>query len=124
MPSLLPEEEFEKRYTNRFRERLTSRGIILKYEEDRAATDLGLHLTPPGSLALSNVRVWFQLKGIHASTLSLAEIEKADIVSIKLNLDHLRFWYAAPEAVYLIVYLEATDEFLGADIRDLNSAGS
>jgi hypothetical protein len=119
MPSLLPEEEFEDRYTNRFRDRLGGRGIILKYERDRAATDLGIHLTPPGSLTLSNVRVWFQLKGIHAATLARADIQNTESVSVRLNLEHLRFWYAAPEAVYLIVYLEAIDEFLAADVRDL-----
>lgn len=119
MPSLLPEEEFEDRYTNRFRDRLSSRGIILKYERDRAAVDIGIHLAPPGTLALSNVKVWFQLKGIHTTTLSSSQLQVAQTVAVSLKLDHLRFWYAAPEAVYLIVYLEATDSFLAADIRDL-----
>jgi hypothetical protein len=99
MPSVVPEEEFEDKYTDRFRDRLRGRGIILKYERDRAATDLGIHLTPPGSLTLSNVKVWFQLKGIQTTTLSREEIEVASAVSVSLKLDHLRFWYAAPEAV-------------------------
>jgi hypothetical protein len=119
MPLVLPEEEFEDRYTIRFRDRLSGHGIIVKYERDRAATDLGIHLTPPGSMALSNVRVWFQLKGIHAATLSRSDLEQVSVVSVSLRLDHLRFWYAAPEAIYLIVYLEALDDFLAADIRDL-----
>lgn len=62
MPSLLPEEEFEDHYTDRFRDRLREHGIVLRYERDRAATDLGIHLAPPGSLELSDVKVWFRLK--------------------------------------------------------------
>lgn len=102
MPSQLPDEEFEDLYTDRFRDRLRGRGIILKHERDRAAIDLGIHLHPPGSLALSNVRVWLQLKGFHATTLSSSQLQKTQTVAVKLKLDHLRFWYASQSPYILL----------------------
>lgn len=35
------------------------------------------------------------------------------------ELDDLRFRYAAPEATYLVVYVEAIDVFLAEDVRDI-----
>lgn len=119
MPQLNPEEAFEDDYTRAFRQRFSRRGIAIKYERDRAATDVGIHLTAPGSLELSSVRVWFQLKGKHSTTLSRDKIDERDFVPIAVSLNHARFWYAAPEAVYLVVFLEATDEFIAEDIRDI-----
>jgi len=40
-------------------------------------------------------------------------------LSLASLLDHVQFWFSSPEPVYLIVYLEAVDEFLAADVRDL-----
>jgi hypothetical protein len=66
MPSLLPEEIFEDGYTAKFKDRFRSSGLVIEYARDRAATDLGIQFTvAPGSLVLSGVRVWFQLKGQH-----------------------------------------------------------
>ena len=36
-----------------------------------------------------------------------------------LPIEHLRYWFAHPEPVYLVVYLEALDRFLAEDVRDL-----
>jgi hypothetical protein len=33
--------------------------------------------------------------------------------------NHLRFWYAAPEPVYLVVYVESVDLFIAEDVRDI-----
>lgn len=119
---LNPEEEFEDAYTSAFEARFRRRGLRLGYKRDRAARDVGFHLTAPGSLELSDVRVWFQLKGVHEETLGRAELDRMDSVSIGLDVDDVKKWYAAPEAVYLVVYLEALDEFVGEDIRDLVDA--
>jgi len=116
------EEVFEDHYTNAFKERFTGRAVLVKYERDRAARDVGAHFTAPGSLELSNVRVWFQLKGVHRETLDAAGLREMDSVPVKLDVADVKKWYAAPEAVYIVVYLEALEEFVGEDIRDLVDA--
>ncbi|HYT79096.1 MAG TPA: hypothetical protein VEQ37_07545 [Actinomycetota bacterium] len=83
---------------------------------------MGFHLTAPGSLELSSVRVWFQLKGVHEQTLSAYALKRIDSVPVDLDVDDVKKWYAAPEAIYIVVYLEALDEFVGEDIRDLVDA--
>src|SRR5205823_1098158 len=88
----------------------------------RAARDVGFQLTAPGSLELSNVRVWFQLKGKHEETLSADALKGMDSVPVALKVKDVMNWYAAPEAVYIVVYLEALNEFIGEDIRDLVDA--
>jgi len=117
--TLTAAENFEDGYTLKFLQRFTGRGVQVSYVRDRAARDVGFHLAAPGSLELSDVRLWFQLKGIHASKLSKDQLALRDYVSVDLALDDVKRWYAAPEAVYVVVYLEATDEFIGEDIRDL-----
>jgi hypothetical protein len=116
---LNPEEVFEDHYTDAFKSRFRGRGIGVAYDRDRAARDVGIHLTAPGSLELSDVRVWFQLKGIHRERYDAATLRSMASVPIVLSADDVKKWYAAPEAVYIVVYLEALDEFIGEDIRDL-----
>jgi len=41
---------------------------------------------------------------------------------VDLSLEDIKKWYAAPEAVYIVIYVEATDEFIGEEIRDLADA--
>jgi hypothetical protein len=36
-----------------------------------------------------------------------------------VGVEHLKFWFAAPEPVYLVVYVEAVDTFVGVDVREL-----
>ena len=116
---LNPEEVFEDEYTDLFVRRFRRRGVAVKYERDRAARELGIHLTAPGSLDLSDVRVWFQLKGLHRETFSAARLAQVTSVPVSLDVEGIKKWYAAPEAVYIVVYLEARDEFIGDDVRDL-----
>jgi hypothetical protein len=63
--------------------------------------------------------VWFQLKGVHSATLPIEEFEAAETVPVDVRLDHLKFWYASPEAIYLIRYVESADIFLAEDVRDI-----
>ena len=116
---LNPEEIFEDEYTDLFVRRFRRHGVTVKYERDRAARDIGVHLTAPGSLDLSAVRVWFQLKGVHRETLDADHLAQKNSIPVSLNVDDIKKWYAAPEAVYIVVYLEAFNEFFGEDIRDL-----
>lgn len=119
-PKIGQQDEFEGLYTERFRGQARPFGEFIKYERDRAAVDIGIHLTTKTNSkfrSVSNTRVWFQLKGIQESTLSLAEYDKASDVTLDLPIEDLKFWYASPEAVYLVVYIEAADHFLAEDIK-------
>lgn len=123
-------DELENRYLPQFEALLSRSGVVIAYRHDRAGIDTGLHLfaqsektTPKGEArpywrALAS-RVWFQLKGIHASTLPAADFAHADQVTVKVGVDHLKFWFASPEPVYLVVYVESVDTFLGIDVREL-----
>lgn len=113
-----PEEiKFERSYTRKFLNLSGSEGVRITYEEDVAAIDLGLHLTAHN--AVTNTRVWFQLKGIHDSTLSLAEFKNQAFASRKIKVKHLRAWYKSPEPVYLVYYIESADLFLADDVRNI-----
>jgi hypothetical protein len=116
-------DQFEREYTHKLTALLAPQGQLLAYESDRAALDLGLHLyarvTSVESL-LSQVRVWFQIKGIRASTLSLDEIAESETIPVSdLRVDHLLYWFAHPEPVYLVLYVEALDAFFAEDVRRL-----
>lgn len=121
-PKVGEHDEFEGIYTERFRGLARPYGEFVKYERDRAAIDIGLHLTEPTNRrfrTVANSRVWFQLKGIHESTLPLAEFSKRPDIPLDLEVGDLRFWYASPEAVYLAVYVESADLFLAEEIKDI-----
>lgn len=111
------EEDFEDIYTNKFNALFVGSGIELKYSRDRGGIDSGWQIKSNGKI--THTRVWFQLKGRHTATLSVSQIEKIDTVPITVDLEHLRFWYAAPEATYVAVYLEAIDQFIAEDVRDI-----
>lgn len=51
--------------------------------------------------------------------MSAAEFDNADHVAVAVAVDHLKFWYAAPEPVYLVAYDESVDTFIGIDVRHL-----
>lgn len=129
-PRIGKHDEFEGIYKEKFRSLARPYGEFVEYERDRAAIDVGLHLTEVAddkvrekfknvSKTVTHTRVWFQLKGLHESTLSLEEFNESSDVPLSLELNQLRFWYASPEAVYLAVYVECADVFLVEDIRDV-----
>ena len=122
VPRIGDDDQFESRYMSRLLARLTEYGAIpVTYQKDRAGLDVGAHVLVEGPTGWTptQVRVWFQVKGKKASTLPLVEYEKGTAIGIRVPVDHLRFWYAAPEPVYLAVYVEAADEFVAEDIRDV-----
>jgi hypothetical protein len=123
MPSIGEHDLFEMRYLAELWRQLVPYGIRIDYSADRAALDGGLHLyrrgAGPGG-QVGDVRIWFQCKGIRDTTLSAADLEKRDQVSVAgISVDHLQFWYSSAEPVYLVVYLEAMDDFVAADVRQL-----
>ncbi len=112
---------------SRLRQILAPSGQLITYETDRAALDLGLQLyesvAPQADARLGQVRVWFQVKGIEASTLCAEEVTQAGEVVLRgLSIDQLRYWFSHPEPVYLVIYLQAMDQFLAQDVRDLVEA--
>jgi hypothetical protein len=122
-------DQFEIRYTARFHLLLSDHGLVVEYTRDRAGIDTGLHFfasdTPMSTDSASSYwrplasRVWFQLKGKHASTLTADDFATASSVPVPVGVDHLRYWFAAPEPIYLILYIESVDTFIGTDVREL-----
>jgi hypothetical protein len=118
-PQQQPEELFEDEYTAKFEGLVRPRGLLVNFRRDRAALDVGIMLNQLGTLELSGTKVWFQLKGMHTETVTADDLARTGHVALSVRLDHLRFWYAAPEATYLVVYVEALDRFLSEDVRDI-----
>lgn len=123
-------DELENRYMPRFEALLSESGVIVGYRRDRAGIDTGLHLFARGEKTTKKgderpywrplaSRVWFQLKGLHTSTMSADEFDNAEHVAVTVGVEHLKFWFAAPEPVYLVVYVESVDTFIGIDVREL-----
>lgn len=105
---------FERKYMERFREFASGFGEFVNYEHDRGARDIGLHLTHPlrsGKERLSTALVWFQMKGVMSTTLSVSEFEKLQKLTISLKVSHLRYWYLQPMPTYLALYIESVDRF-------------
>lgn len=118
-PQQLPEELFEDEYTGKFESLVRRRGLLAHFDRDRARIDVGLMLNKLGTLELSGRKVWFQLKGVHKDTVTADSLGRKGHVAIRIRIADLRFWYAAPEATYLVVYVEAIDRFLAEDVREL-----
>src|SRR5439155_12219319 len=114
-------DAFERRYTAEFKSRTAPFGEFVYYERDRAARDLGVHLTRPaasGAETMSPSLCWFQLKGVQATTLPKAEAEKASDFPLTLSVEHLRFWYLQPDPTWLAYYVESLDEFFVLNVKD------
>jgi|ERR1039457_1795359 hypothetical protein len=115
--------QFEREYTAKFKALLVSRGVFMEYDKD-VGIDLGLHLFSStkrwASRRPSLTKVWFQLKGHTQEAFPANRLASMLLVPCPgLSVDTIRFWLASPEVVYLVVYLEATDEFIGEDVRDI-----
>lgn len=114
-------DTFERIYMGKFLAIASRFGEFVKYERDRAARDIGLHFTSSksgGGEVVAPSLVWFQMKGIQEGTLSKENFESADSISINIQLNHLQFWYIAPEPTYLVIYVEAVSEFFVTNIKE------
>lgn len=114
--------KFEERYVNAFEARARQRGILLTYDRDQAAIDRGLHLTAEIDdyyEGVTNTRVWFQFKGQGEKTTSREKFDAATHVAVSVEIDHLRQWYKDSDPVYLVVYVEAANDFFAVDVREL-----
>lgn len=115
------ESEFEKVYSTKFRLLVADHGLFVEYPLDRAALDMGLHLTQNDGeqSRVSSSRIWFQLKGVRQQTLPRKKFGLLKEVAIQVRLEHLKFWFAAPEPIYVALYIESVDLFLVEDVRDI-----
>ncbi len=120
-PTIGDSDQFEGAYTQEFKALACKQGEFVLYERDRAAIDLGVHLTRPATSGreLSHTRIWFQLKGIRATTLPRAEYDQLSEISLQVRLDHLKFWFASAEPIYLALYVECVNKFLVEDIQEI-----
>ncbi|WP_170849490.1 DUF4365 domain-containing protein [Azotobacter beijerinckii] len=105
----------------KFEKLATHHGVFVKYERDRAARDIGLHLTKDsksGKKQVTNSLVWFQMKGVMATTLKKEAFEAAQGVSLSMDVEHLRHWFLDKEPTHLIVYVESADQFLVMNLQN------
>jgi hypothetical protein len=123
-PNVGAADVLEGIYTPRFEAIIGRFGIPIDYRRDKAAIDKGLHLYTPdrinGQAKMSSIKVWFQLKGISKEALTAEDLKGMQDVPVKgLSVDTVKFWLASPECVYLVAYLEATDQFIAEDVREI-----
>ena len=114
-------DSFERKYMGKFRSFAAEFGEIVSYERDRAAWDIGIHLThrlSSGQERLSAALCWFQMKGIMDSTLSVRQYENAREISTRIKVKHLKHWYLQPMPTYLAIYVECVDKFLVTNIQE------
>ena len=113
-------DKFERLYFAKFREIGSQFGEFVEYERDRAGRDIGLHFVSQksdGGEIVDPSLVWFQIKGLQTKTLSVEEFETLEHLSVRLDIQHLRFWYIAPEPTYLALYIESKDTFFVLNIQ-------
>jgi len=114
-------DQFENEYKSKFQVEASKYGIPIFYDKDRAAIDIGLQLITnnPNSdttKLVASTRVWFQLKGKTTSSLTREQFDDINEIEISIRIDHLKFWYSSPEAVYIAVYVKCVDKFYIEDI--------
>lgn len=114
-------DAFEQNYMAKFEQLATHHGVFVKYERDRAARDIGLHLTKnmkSGKKQVTNSLIWFQMKGVMAATVPAEQFEGAKSVSLSMDIEHLRHWFLDKEPTHLVVYVESVDQFLVINLQD------
>ncbi|HCE8944357.1 TPA: DUF4365 domain-containing protein [Pseudomonas aeruginosa] len=114
-------DAFEQSYMAKFELLAAEHGVFVKYERDRAARDIGLHLTKDtktGKKLVTNSLVWFQMKGVMATTLTKAQFESAGAVNLAMDIEHLRHWFLDKEPTHLVVYIESVDKFLVTNLQE------
>jgi hypothetical protein len=114
-------DDFESKYMAKLSVLLAGGGVQVSYAKDRAGIDTGLHLFAhaPGGMVATHTRVWFQIKGKHATTLPLTDFEASGTVPTSVPVEYVEHWIAAPEPVYLAIYVESADVFIAEDVRDI-----
>ena len=113
-------DAFERKYMEKFRAFACQFGEFVNYEHDRGARDIGIHLThtlASGKERVSSALIWFQMKGVMASTFSKKDFKNCKDLSIPLRVTHLRYWFLQPMPTYLALYLESLDKFFVTNLQ-------
>lgn len=113
-------DAFEQKYMAKFEQLASVHGVFVKYDRDRAARDIGLHLTQKlrsSKHRVSGAVVWFQMKGVMSTTVSEEQLSRDGGVRVSLSVEHLRHWYLEKEPTHLAVYVEAIDSFLVTNLQ-------
>jgi hypothetical protein len=113
------QDVFERRYMGKFDSLAAEYGIVVKYERDRAARDIGIHLMrkrKSGSQTATGSLIWFQMKGLMKDTFSKEKFQAQTHVDIRLSVVDLQLWYRMNGPTYLAVFIESADVFLIFDI--------
>ncbi|WP_394245297.1 DUF4365 domain-containing protein [Halopseudomonas laoshanensis] len=113
-------DAFEQNYMAKFELLAAEHGVFVKYERDRAARDIGLHLTKDTKMGkkVTNSLVWFQMKGVMTATLTKEQFESDENVSLSMSVEHLRHWFLDEEPTHLVVYVESADQFLVMNLQE------
>lgn len=114
-------DAFEQNYMTKFEQLATRHGVFVKYERDRAARDIGLHLTKDlksGKKQVTNSLVWFQMKGVMATTLAAKQFEEEKQINLSMDVEHLRHWFLDKEPTHLVVYVESVDQFFISNLQN------
>ncbi len=122
MPIVGKDSEFEAGYLYKLHGLFRGAGLPVSYPRDLAALDGGLHLYEASAeeeKSVSQTRIWYQAKGLRKDTLTRKKFKQSTTIPIDVRLNHLRYWFAHPEPVYLVVYVEAVDRFLAEDVREI-----
>lgn len=127
MVGMSEKDWLENTYRYKFADILSAAGVVIHYDADRAAIDGALHLFVEDEKTdkaekyrrATFSRVWFQLKGKRSDRFTADQFAAANAMAIPVEIDHLKFWYASPESVYLVGYVESVNTFLAVDVRDL-----
>ncbi len=113
------QDAFERRYMARFEQLAADYGVATRYERDRAARDIGLHLfrkRKSGVEEATGSLVWFQMKGLMTKSFPKASFDHVSHVSLPIKTADLRLWSRSNGPTYLIVYVESADRFLILDV--------
>ena len=114
-------DKFERLYMEKFRGLAVKFGEFVEYRRDRAGRDIGLHFVSnkaKGGEIVDPSLVWFQMKGVQTTSFSEREFNACQNLTVPLKVAHLRFWHIAPEPTYLVLYIEAIDEFFILNIQE------
>ena len=113
-------DRFERLYMAKFRALSANHGEFIEYQRDRAGRDIGLHFVSEradGGETVDPSLVWFQMKGIQATSFSENDFNICRDLAIVLQVEHLCFWYIAPDPTFLVVYVEAVEEFFILNVQ-------
>jgi hypothetical protein len=116
-------DALEQRYKPRFDLMVADVGATAITHEFDFGIDRGVQFMgpadPTGRRPATHARIWFQLKGRLARSVTSKEFAAAKKLPVQVSKKHLSFWYAAAEPTYLALYVESVDKFIFVDVREL-----